>query len=295
MGCPFWLLVIPFQSAWSRISDEAWYETEDGIFAQVQVAQMPFHKNWAHLPSPPERFWIEVGMNNWGLAVWDGDFGPKDFVIGFEPLLDKYGERLAAYRPITQGTEGTGKRRILGLQHERGMVFPFAVGCKGMVELSVPEEDSCSTILPVDPNSIPDSFEHPMKDVFDYKADCVTAGDKRLVLCISLDYVIRVWLNGHEVEYLKIDAEGADLMVVQSAGAMLSKVKTVSLETRCDELPRPWDSPNCSTILRYMYKEGYFCYTTFREQLVKCGPPNNNICRICGASVIDLTFTRMKR
>lgn len=85
-------------------------------------ASTPMARRGAKLPNHTSAPSAQVGMNNWGLAVWDGDFGPKDFVIGFEPLLDKYGERLAAYRPITQGTEGTGKRRILGLQHERGQV-----------------------------------------------------------------------------------------------------------------------------------------------------------------------------
>ncbi|CAE7686544.1 unnamed protein product [Symbiodinium sp. CCMP2456] len=271
------------------------HETEDGIFAPVQVARLPFHKNWAHLKKPPERFWIEVGMNNWDLSVHYQDFGEGDFVLGFEPLLDKYGERLASYRPTHSA--GSGKFRALGRQHERGLAFPFAVGCKGMAKFRVAEEDSCSSLLPLVADTYPDiEAEHPALPNF--KADCATSTEIRTVPCISLKHVIGDWLGGQEVWFLKVDAEGADLAVVQSAGNMLRKIRHIQLEvhTECGGIaPQFLNAPNCSSTVRFMRNAGYRCTTQDQGELLPdCG---EGICQKCYKNfpILNLFFIRQRR
>ncbi|CAE7258211.1 unnamed protein product, partial [Symbiodinium pilosum] len=130
------------------------------------------------------------------LSIHYGDFEEGDFVLGFEPLIDKYGESLANYKPT--GTSGSMK--ALGRQHERGLVFPFAVGCKGMAEFRVAREDACSTLLQMAEDSYPD-VKHPLLN--DFKGDCATAIETRKVPCISLEHVIGNWLGGRDIWFLK--------------------------------------------------------------------------------------------
>ena len=100
-----------------------------------------------------------------------------------------------------------------------------------MAKFRVAEEDSCSTLLPLVADTYPDiEAEHPA--VPSFKADCATSAEVRTVPCISLKHVIKDWLGGHEVWFLKVDAEGADLAVVQSAGNMLRKIRHIQLEVR---------------------------------------------------------------
>ncbi|CAE7226640.1 unnamed protein product [Symbiodinium natans] len=208
-----WELVSQTQEV--RGSLQPLHETEDGIFAQVQkkVAAMPFHKNWAHLKKPPERLWIEVGMNNWDLSIHYGDF-----------------------------------------EAWRGMVFPFAVGCEGMAEFRVTEEDACSTLLDLAQSTLPEDYQHPLLPNF--KADCATAKETRKVPCISLEHVLRHWLEGREVWFLKVDAEGSDLKVVQSAGDMLRKIRHVQVEVQAacaSSAPQFVNAPNCTAMVRFMH------------------------------------------
>ena len=126
----------------SFAASEVVSESDSGIFARVQVAALPFEKNFDHLPRRPTRFWIKVGSNTQNLIRDYADFGgDDDFLLSFEPLLDKYGYLLA-----TLPVERDGQRRKLGFQHERGLAFPFAVGSCETALFHVAEHDMCSSM-----------------------------------------------------------------------------------------------------------------------------------------------------
>ena len=102
-----------------------WREDETGIYAELQIASMPFKTNFAHMKGKkPRRVWIEVGAHAWENLQFSPVFSKseEDFLISFEPLLDKYALLLSRYEAdVTE-------RRPLGFQHQRGLVFPFALG-----------------------------------------------------------------------------------------------------------------------------------------------------------------------
>ncbi|CAK9022773.1 unnamed protein product [Durusdinium trenchii] len=207
------------------------HEDEHGMFAQVQVASLPFWKNFEHLEVAPKRFWIEVGANNYNNIQHYPDFGDQDFVLSFEPLLDKYAELLTRSQPRIPG-----QRRKLGFQNDRGLVFPFAIGCGSpFATFTVTDHDSCSSILPTMDGDYEGS-KHERDDDFDFKARCATGLETRRVPCISLEHVLEVWLPGQEIYILKVDAQGADLSVVQSAGKSLRQIQNVPCCSPC----RPW-------------------------------------------------------
>ena len=270
------------------ILSHAWYgwrEDETGIYAEVQVASAPFKSNFAHLKDgKPRRIWIEVGAHVWENLQYSPEFGrsENDFLISFEPLLDKYAMLLSEYKAdVTE-------RRPLGFQHQRGLVFPFAVGCDDRyTPFTVTTYDMCSTVLGMTSGS-----------TGYWPEACSNAVDKRMVPCITLRHVIESWLSGQEVFYLKIDAQGFDLNVVQSAGPMLRKVEHIELEGACDRVSGLYASaPNCSTIWNHMNRAGYLCVWMhdIRSPEVKQACDRNfggNLCQSCDREM-NMFFTRL--
>eukprot|EP00440_Ansanella_granifera_P044884 gb/GFBE01048642.1/.p1 GENE.gb/GFBE01048642.1/~~gb/GFBE01048642.1/.p1 ORF type:complete len:209 (+),score=36.58 gb/GFBE01048642.1/:1-627(+) len=167
-------------------------EDEHGVYAEVQVVALPFERNFEHLKEPPSRFWIEVGANSYNNVQDYADFGEGDFLISFEPLLDKYAYLLNRYR-----TEVEGQRRGLGFQHERGLAFPFAVGCSGVATLTVTDHDMCSSLLSMRGEEFPDGFDDKY-GLPSFKQRCATGLETRRVPCVSLEHVIGSWLGGRE-------------------------------------------------------------------------------------------------
>lgn len=89
-------------------------------------------------------------------------------------------------------------------------------------------------------------------------AKCATASEMRTVPCISLEVVIAEWLRGHNVTHIKIDAQGSDLNGVRSAGRMVSVLKSVVFEVRCDLAPKLYEGdPNCSYVHAEMVGLGF--------------------------------------
>ena len=62
----------------------------------------------------------------------------------------------------------------------------------------------------------------------------------RRVPVVSLDTVISKWLRGREVSFVKVDAQGYDLRVAQSAGASAHRVQAMKLEVTADECQTPY-------------------------------------------------------
>ena len=263
-----------------------WREDETGIYAELQIASMPFKSNFASLKDgKPKRVWIEVGAHVWENLQYAPQFdkSENDFLISFEPLLDKYAMLLSEYKAdVTE-------RRPLGFQHQRGLVFPFAVGCEARyASFSVTNYDMCSSVMPLSTD----------RSGAWWPPECTNTHDKRMVPCITLRHVIESWLSGQEVFFLKIDAQGYDLSVVQSAGPFLRKVEHVELEGACDNVPALYSgAPNCSTVWNFMRRSGYHCVWmhNIRTPEVKETCDRNKgpfLCQTCDREM-NMFFTRL--
>ena len=244
----------------SAFGNFGWREDENGLYAELQLASMPFEKNFGHLKHPPKRFWIEIGAHFLS-RIPDEDLGEDDFLISFEPLLHKYAMLLSS------GNQDPKHRQALGLSQERRMILPFAVGCttSRVTSFGVSEMDYCSSMLATqDPDKIRSSLH-----------SCLRIAEQRQVPCISLEHIIQTWLSEKDIYYLKVDAQGMDLEIMRSAGSMISKIKKVQLEAACDTSPQTYPAaPNCSTVWNYMTRSGFTCDWIggiyFPEQRLEC-------------------------
>lgn len=251
-----------------------------GIFANVQVGHLPLSKYWQDREDKPNKFILEVGANSRNILrdEYLPTAGDRTFLITFEPLLDKYAWMLT-------GTKGkVAATPQLGLQHERGIVLPFAVGCEGnSATFHVSTVDGCSSLLK---HRGEEFANDPKKKQWQFwwhiQESCAKTIAERTVPCISLEHVIEQWLGGAYIKHLKVDAQGFDLQVVKSAGRMLSRINTVHMEVQCDKAAMIYaGQPNCSTTYNEMRKLGF--RTWF----------NPKTCLECAETDID--FFRPKR
>jgi FkbM family methyltransferase len=68
-----------------------------------------------------------------------------------------------------------------------------------------------------------------------------------------------------DVSYLKIDAQGADLAVVRSAGARLPSIRRISLEVQITDRPLYEGAPGKQSVVRYLTEAGYELVSTERQ------------------------------
>jgi len=255
-------------------------EDDGGILNVLQVAYLPFHRNFEHLATKPTAFWLEIGTNSRDLVAEDmrlEAFVRGVFLLSFEPLLDKYAFVLNQY--------GGGRAEVvhaLGRQHEQAMVFPLAVGCNGSAKLFVTKTDGCSSLYEPRGN---DFAKDPASGAWKEWVGqaCVQIADTRRVPCISLEHIIDKWLNGSNVEYLKIDAQGSDLAIVQSAGTLVDRLRAVTVEATCDSVARLYEgTANCTAIYGAMRRLGFL--NVFQEHCTRfpCASGKQGICRTCG-------------
>ena len=205
-----------------------------GLYADVQVAHLPFERNWHHLASDPSFLFLEVGANNHEL---ERDFlepmlqdHAGGFLISFEPLLDKYGFLLSHRAPSQDFMH-------LGLQHRRALVLPHAVStCRGATAtFHVSPLDGCSSL-----RAPAGDFKQNNRDETRYsrswpkwvEENCTALAERREVPCISLATVLGEWLHGRPIARMKIDAQGSDLDVVKSAGPFVRQLLYVVMEAQ---------------------------------------------------------------
>eukprot|EP00931_Biecheleriopsis_adriatica_P073377 TRINITY_DN47675_c0_g1_i1.p1 TRINITY_DN47675_c0_g1~~TRINITY_DN47675_c0_g1_i1.p1 ORF type:complete len:341 (+),score=42.77 TRINITY_DN47675_c0_g1_i1:27-1049(+) len=249
---------------------------QTGLFANIQVGAYPFDQNFVRTRPPPSEIWIEIGANSRDVMQDSPEmkaaFAKGAVLLTFEPLLDKYASLMSRYggRPDTI--------RQLGLQHERGLVFPYAVGCDGSAEFHVAAVDGCSSVLPMAEDNFAGDPEAAAKWAPWVAQGCAKALEKRTVPCVSLEQVIGEWLGGRAITHVKIDAQGFDLNVVKSAGQHINKLKSVHMEVQCDTAAMLYKGqPNCTSVYAEMTKLGF--QTTFDPQR----------CKTCVEGDIDFT------
>ncbi|CAE7942205.1 unnamed protein product [Symbiodinium necroappetens] len=258
------------------------------LVAPLQVAPVPFSKNWAHLEAPTE-FMLEVGTNN--VILLRDSLPPTDrrFLLSFEPLLDKYADLITSWPSVVNSDEAS----TIGAHYSRGVMLPYAVGCPASDEVAlfhVGLADVCSSLLNISEGFRGQGWSHWFKDL---KDTCAKEMDVRLVPCISLETVIRDWLLGGHISFLKIDAQGKDLDVVRSLGSQMHKVRRIQMEA----LPKSHESvyvnqPMCDHIVAEMMKLG------FKPICRLAGSKNWTIADICSLQLKgegDLTFYRQRR
>lgn len=131
-------------------------------------------------------------------------------------------------------------------KHPRFVVLPMAVSeSNGCVPLYVTANDSCSSILPLDAVGVDWWKDNTGLEVTEVQ----------YVPVIRLDtFFDRVGIA--HVEYLKVDAQGADLAVVRSLGRRIKDVDRIRLEVQIVRSPYMGASVK-SEAVAYLEKNGF--------------------------------------
>lgn len=214
--------------------------TADGVFARVQIASL--RKGRMVLPQNTSAIAIEIGTSDRDTLSTELLPLPRMqnlFLISCEPLVDKYSRLLARL----QGSNQFDAFQQLGQHHARGIILPLAVsdglGAEGaMLNLNVGSNSGCSSTLPLNMSS------NRLKW-------CRKVSDRRAVPSLPLSTILG-WVDPSlPIELIKVDAQGMDLRVIESAGgAALRRVRRFSLEVNSDDCDGMYASqPKCSQVV----------------------------------------------
>lgn len=189
-------------------------EDASGLYARIHVAQLD--RGVLRIPEGASPIYLEIGTSDRNTA--DEELLPHSntsFLVSFEPVIDKYARGLAR-DPQWRGDHF----QPLGHHHRRGLVLPFAVGPSvGIQTLRVGSNSGCSSLLHVENSS------NRLKW-------CKHVKERRQVPSVTLEHALR-WVN-RTVDFIKIDAQGLDLGIIESAGPLLGRVRRFSLEVVSD-------------------------------------------------------------
>ena len=208
--------------------------------------------------------------------------GAGGFLVSFEPLLDKYGQ-LLSFASHEQWFVN------LGLQHPRALVLPYAVdACEtGRAVFHVTFVDGCSSLLQPtadfrERNRASSSTAWPEW----VERECAALKESRVVPCVSLQTVLGEWLGSRPVARMKVDAQGMDLQVVKSAGALLAQLRYVILEAQSPlAAPLYQGQVLCPEVLSSMRSLGFVLADTTRQM--------RSLCNTSGAE-LDIHFIRQE-
>uniref|UniRef100_A0A7S0JIX5 Methyltransferase FkbM domain-containing protein n=1 Tax=Calcidiscus leptoporus TaxID=127549 RepID=A0A7S0JIX5_9EUKA len=217
--------------------------SDDGLFARVEIAPL---KNGL-LPIPANMsVAIEIGTSD--RDTLDRELLPYDnnlFLVSAEPLIDKYARGLARF------PKGDGDTfQPLGHHNPRGLILPLAISDGGpaageIKTFNVGANAGCSSMLPVDKTS------NRLKW-------CRHTKEKREVPSVTLGTLLQWIGNERPIEFIKIDAQGMDLRVIESAGSAISRVRRFQLEVISDDCHGLYvGQPRCSEVLLHAEKLGF--------------------------------------
>ena len=232
--------------------------TEDGIFARIHVAAL---KDGRLIIPANLSVLLEIGVSDRSTLdqqlLEKGKEASKYFLVSAEPLLDKYARGLSRSKKWANDNF-----QPLGFHHERGIILPFAVGDGAtggeVLGFNVGRVAGCSSLMPVDLKS-------------DRLKWCRQVKERREVPRVTLREVLG-WISPRPVELLKVDAQGMDLRVIESAGDLLPNVRRFQLEVVADDCHGLYvGQPNCSTVVARAAQLGYapaspvFCLPSWRR------------------------------
>ena len=175
----------------------------------------------------PRRTWIDVGSHlgeqTLAYAAQDSDL----VVYAFEPNLAIAAKRIGVLPNF--------------------VIIPMAVGERdGCAEFHLHSLTYCSSLLPLNAEGV----------------DRWIGGDQLRVERITTVPVIRLdtflsLMGIEEVDYLKVDAQGADLAVVRSAGKALSRIRRIRLEVQIVPQEIYVGASRKEEVLRFMDEVGF--------------------------------------
>ena len=86
---------------------------------------------------------------------------------------------------------------------------------------------------------------------------CGQAVGRRRVPLISLQTVLEDWLPERRIAFVKVDAQGYDPLVAQSAGRAAHRIEAIQLEMTAPKCALPYGgAPNCTATLQQMARLG---------------------------------------
>ncbi len=131
-------------------------------------------------------------------------------------------------------------------KHPRFVILPMAVAeANGCVPFYVTKSDACSSILPLDAVGVAQWQDNSGLQV----------AEVQYVPSIRLDTFLDRAGIAH-VDYLKVDAQGADLAVVRSAGKRLVDIDRIRLEVQVVRSPYMGASNKTETVA-YLEAHGF--------------------------------------
>lgn len=211
------------------------------------------------------------------------DEAPLPFLLSFEPLIEHYNWLLQRIGGKAARFAASNRTKLTGYQHPRGMAFPYAAGCDSVErggkrlgfggdsqasqfsrlygQFFVTKNEDCSSLMKPNGEKGDDLAEYTKRKEI---RGCVATKENQastLVPCINLSEVIIRWLGLHEseqqsssktVKLLKVDAQGFDVQVLESADSLSllrNTVQEIQLEVLNDEAPVIYEGqPRCKEV-----------------------------------------------
>jgi len=184
-----------------------------------------------------QRIWIDVGahLGEKTLAAAEQDLSLR--VYAFEPNL-------------------AAAKHLIG-RLPNFVVLPLAVAeTDGCVDFHLNAFAAASSLLPFNPDGL---RRWAGGDVL--KVERTIA-----VPAIRLDTFMDL-MDIDQVEFLKIDAQGADLAVVRSAGGRLRDIERLALEVQVAAVPLYEGGSERSAVVEYLTSRGFAMTSTERQSL----------------------------
>lgn len=266
-----------------------WFTPEGGLMLGMQV--MNFNKDGTmKIPADIKKMYLEIGANSRNILLDEIPLSshPDAYLITFEPILDKYAAIMLRYA----GRSDT--LFPLGHQHDRGVILPFAVSTEeAYADFRLAATDGCSSLMEFN-DEFPDEQSRAASGQWwsNIKEVCATTKEIRRTPTVSLYTILSKWLPNWEIEYLKVDAQGFDLAVFESARDLKHRIKAVSFETVGDSCPTLYKGqPKCSEVVATMRKHGF---EPGEAQKNICDPDEFNRYAASGCEV-DVMYYRVQK
>jgi FkbM family methyltransferase len=171
--------------------------------------------------------WIDVGAHRGQKSLPHAARNPDSIVYAFEPLIH-FANQIAS-------------------QRKNYIVLPCAVTLtNGVVPFYVNAYEASSSVLPLSRRGVSQWIGgdklHQVKRV--------------LVPSIRLDTFMEQ-VRIEKVDYLKVDAQGLDLQVVQSAGRLIDRIQKATLEVTTVSHCVYEGQPQASVVVAWMERHGF--------------------------------------